>query len=557
MKHLIRTMLLAVLACALAGVSWAQVSNPQPAFEGKFVATDYNYGGAGPNTPNALIIDSGTSGASGAQTYTLRVNAFITLPRQGGRIVMPLNVNAPILIDSDPVTPSAVNCTTPSQPGTCIITATVAAAHGAGSRISSATGGLQEAVNDAWQSGGGFVVIDPLWVASGGTATIIAAATPYQNVSIESHGANADKNGAVLAPYYNVSMTAATFLAAPTTLTAVLAPFSTTPAGLYTTAAAYFMCVSYVDVMGQEGPCSATFSQTPGTTLSSLAVTAPVASAGAVGYTIYISLTNGTYSLAYQVPITSTICTMTKIETTTPACAVANTTYSQAAANAVVTALTVSTSLVDPQLAGVSGTLLTPAANGRTTYAYVGSSHMNNSGVPTVNLAYTIGAIGSATPISIASLNLPPNFMNQVSKSFRLCGRFLNTDVNSAVQNIDIYWDAAGSNVAGSPVKIGALASTQTGTAALYDGQFCEVFTTTVSGAAVTAGSIRPGNNWFLYKLTSANSTFGIGGDVGTAAIASLNLADIAGNGTRLNIVHTNTTGNATPQMLSLTLEVL
>lgn len=430
----------------------------------------------------------------------------------------------------------------------CTITATFANAHSAGVILQSGAYGLDEATYDlAVNGGGGVVAVDPDWQ---GTAAQIQATTPYGTVSIYSTQFGGPQ-------FWNIQQATATFLAAPATLTAVTALFSTTPAGSYTTAAAYFMCVSYVDVGGQEGPCSATFSQTPGTTLSSLTVTPPAASTGAVGYTIYISLTNGTYSLAYQVPITSSICTMTVIETVTPACAVANTTYGQAGATATVTALTVSTSLVDPQLAGVSGTLLTPAANGRTIYQYVPSTHPTN-GFPTTMLAYTVGGIGSATPISIGSINLPAGIMNLVGKSIRICGRFTNTDVNSSIQNINIYWDAAGSNTAGSPVQIGALASTQTGTAAAYNGTFCETFVTTVAGAGATAGSIRPGPGWLTYMLTSANSVFGIGGDTGTAAVASLNLAGATvGNGTRINIVHTNTTGNATPQLVSLTFEVL
>lgn len=437
--------------------------------------------------------------------------------------------------------------TVDSTSNECTVTATYLNTHGKGTILQSGSFGLDEAAFDlATNAGGGVVAVDPDWQ---GTNAILAAAVPYGTVSF------VDTRGGGINPW-NIQQTAATFLAAPTTLTAVTALPSATPVGAYTTGT-YFMCVAYVDIAGQEGPCSATFSQA-GLATGSFIFSAPAASPGAVGYTIYISLTGGTYSLAYQVPLSNSVCTLTTLETVTPACAVANTTYGQLGATATVTAITVSTSLVDPQLAGVSGTLLTPAANGRTTYGYVRSSHMANGGIPTTMLAYTVGGIGSATPISIGSVNLPAGVMNLVGTAIRVCGRETNTDVNSALQNIDIYWDAAGSNTAGSPVKIGALASTQTGTAAAYDGNFCETFTTTVAGATATAGSIRPGPGWFLYKLTSANSTFGIGGDTNTAAIASLNLAGaVAGNGTRLNIVHTNTTGNATPQLVSLTIEFL
>jgi hypothetical protein len=57
--------------------------------------------------------------------------------------------------------------------------------HGSGDPVSSATVGLQEAINDATQHGGGIVTCDGEWFGEGGTLAIIAAATGFANTSIE------------------------------------------------------------------------------------------------------------------------------------------------------------------------------------------------------------------------------------------------------------------------------------------------------------------------------------------------------------------------------------
>jgi hypothetical protein len=537
----------------------AQQSNPQPAFEGKYVATDYNYGGAGSNTPGALTIDSGGSG-TGAQTYTLRVNAFITLPRLGGRKFMPLAVNAPILIDGDPVTPSAVSCSTPDQPGTCSITATVAAVHGAGSRITSGTFGLQEALNDSFQSGGGSVIVDPLWTASGGTNAILTAATPYSNVVIE------DKR--VGTQYWSATQTTATVLAAPTTLVAATAGFGVNGAnftgGAYTGSSTYIACIAYVDIMGNEGPCSATFTiATSGAlTTDQIGFTAPAASTGAVGYTIYIDLAGGTYNLTYQVPLTSTVCTLTKLETVTPACAVANTTYSQTGSGAVVSALTVNTAplhLLATTASTTSAYIGTPS--GRTTYGY--APHTLNGamfGLLPTQQPYAIAvAAGSTVPEVIGTIPIPIGLMNQVGRAIRVCGQATNAGANTAtVENIELLWDAAGSNTAGAPVIVGQMqiTVTQVGTAENY--QFCETLQTTVSGASVTAGSLEPISG-VLNLSEAAGTLHSSGPDVKAAAVGSLNLAGTGGNTQRIHVIwlHTTGTDGAGVTLQGLTVELI
>lgn len=532
-------------------------SSNQSFVAGRFVANEYiNYGGS-----YAASIASGNA-STGSASITVR-GGYIVL--QDARAIVPFAVGVPIVIsDASPelIVPTAVsgcyNSKGMNQADilvTCTVTASFAALHGAGSSVLSGTGGIAEAANDAFNWGGGIVTIQPGWLLNTSCTgcyaslnAVMAALLPLQSVVFEDARSGVPQ-------FWNLQQTASTFLATPTTLTAVTALPSATPVGAYGTGT-YHLCIAYVDPAGQEGACSADFSEA-GLATGSFIFSPPAASTGAVGYTIYISLTSGTYSLSYQVPLTSSICTLTKIETVTPACAVTNATYGQTGATATVTAITVNTSPVGMQLGGVSGTLLTGNPNGRTTYGYVPSSHAASFGIPTVSLAFTVGGIGSATPISIGTVNLPAGTLNYVGKTIRVCGKYLNTDVNSSTQIIDAYWDAAGSNVAGSPVKLSALTATGTGTAAAYAGSFCENFITTVSGAGATAGSLLPGVGFLEYALVSTGNVVGNGQDTQAAAVGSLNLAGTAGFSNRLSIIHNNATGNATPQLQSLSIEVL
>src|SRR5205807_2897973 len=99
-----------------------------------------------------------------------------------------------------------------------------------------------------------------------------------------------------------------------------------------------FGCVTYVDIMGNEGPCSATASFTS-VASKAIDIASPAAATGAVGWIPYLSLSAGSYAQAYQIPVTSTVCTLTTLETVIPACALANTAYGQATSTFGVNAL--------------------------------------------------------------------------------------------------------------------------------------------------------------------------------------------------------------------------
>lgn len=509
----------------------------------------------------SIIIAPNGSGGSGVITLT----DGTSLP-----LATMFNTVNPLIVDygqvnQETVTPTAVSLG-PCPAGNlgvggvvqcATITATFANTHGQSAVVRDGAFGAGIASAFANNIGGGVIVVDSVWSALGGLTSTLTSLTPYGNVTVD------DLRGAT-PQYWNLQPTASTFSAAPATLTATTVGFglngANTTSGTYTGTSTYHVACAYVDIGGQVGPESADFSGlTAGTgSTNQIGVAAPAASAGQVGYVCYISLASGTYSLDYQVPLSSLTCGLTKLETVTPACAVTNSTYGQTGSNLVVSALTVNTSPVGMILGGVSGTFLTGNPNGRTTYGYVASSHAASFGIPTFNLPFTAGGIGSAAAIAVGTVNIPAGVMNLAGKGIRVCGEYINTDVNSVAQMIQIYWDAAGSDTAGSPVKIGNMqAGAGPGTAATYKGHFCEEFHTSVSGAGATAGTIFPDLSFLNYYLASAPAINMLGGEIGTAGIGSLNLAGGGGFENRISIVHTNTTGNNTPTLQNLTIEVL
>lgn len=157
-------------------------------FAGRYNAVDFAYGvstGSQGTAPGALRVQVGNA-AAGAAAITLDFGQAATFD---GRTFTPPATTAPILVGSganqETVTPSAVTNNTPAIYGSCQVTATFSNAHGNGDPVASATVGLQEAINYANGLGGGIVVIDPRWVAAGGTQAIVNAATLPSGVEIE------------------------------------------------------------------------------------------------------------------------------------------------------------------------------------------------------------------------------------------------------------------------------------------------------------------------------------------------------------------------------------
>ena len=156
----------------------AQVSPPsiQSRTAGRFVAWNYGQWQVQP-----YKVPAGT----GSQTFSV-VASQVKLT--DGRVIMPFATTAPIFIGKEQVTPTAVGagCQNANVAiGACTVTATFTIAHTNADVISSATYGLQEALNDAGSSGGGAVTVDSAWAGLGGTAGMISGATLPTNTGIE------------------------------------------------------------------------------------------------------------------------------------------------------------------------------------------------------------------------------------------------------------------------------------------------------------------------------------------------------------------------------------
>lgn len=547
MKSIRTTIALLAVTLMAVGTGFSQQS---PFKGGRVNALDYS----GYNF--ALVSDVAAASAS---SQLVPFGVFNSGPAQNnsciyvtpsGRQVLPFGVGVPITVNDGSNSENVVLTAVTSTNNICNVTGTFTIAHSAGTRITSASKGLAEAVKDVQSLGGGVVAIGPDWT---GTNAQIVALTPYSSVAI------VDDRGPV-EQYWNLQ-TGLTTLAAPATLTAATVGFglngANTTGGTYTGTSTYVYCIAYVDIMGQEGPCSATFSAaTAGTgATNQIGFSAPAASTGAVGYTVYISLASGSYALAYKVPLVSqptvagapavsnSVCTLTQVETITPACAVTNTTYGQTGSAAIVSALTLNTSPIDPQITTVSSTTVyTPNAGGRTTAVYTPSSHLAVAGLNASFLPFAISAAEATTvPSVIGTINVQPQFMNYVGRTLEICGKATTTASTATIVSIQFQWDSMGMNTAGKGVQIGNLSVTPV--AAFSTTKvitFCETFQTTVAGVTATAGSINSIGGFIATSgVASAAAGQAAGSDASIGTTALLNLAADA----RINVISVHTTG--------------
>lgn len=151
-------------------------------FAGFYNANEYAFGcSAAP--PAALKVDIGNQ-ATGAVSLIM-ATGYTTLA--DGTIVYPLSTNAPVVVgvgtNAETVTPSAVSGSGQGYDAWSF-TATLSNLHGTGDAVSSASFGLQEAINAANAAGGGVVIVDGKWFQNGGTAAILAAAVLPSNGSV-------------------------------------------------------------------------------------------------------------------------------------------------------------------------------------------------------------------------------------------------------------------------------------------------------------------------------------------------------------------------------------
>lgn len=156
-------------------------------FAGMYRAAAFAYGVGGSGV-EGLQVDSPSGAVASASTETLTL-AFGSITLNDGTIVSPLATTAKVTVgtgsSADTVTPSSVSNNTPQvYQSTTFTAATYANSHGTGDLVSSASIGLQEALNFASGAGGGIVVVDAAWYSLGGTTAMIDAATVAASCSI-------------------------------------------------------------------------------------------------------------------------------------------------------------------------------------------------------------------------------------------------------------------------------------------------------------------------------------------------------------------------------------
>lgn len=546
----------------LAGVpqpSHAQYAPSAPSFlsdvAGRFVASNYNY----PVTANYVGGPGGGNGGNsvGASSITVQT-ANIVLP--DGRQIFPYNIFTPIIVGNGSVQeyllPTGVsNCNYNSSTGngSCTISGTFTFAHSNGEPVISGTAGLAEAMYDAFNMGGGLVEVDRAWrnglntSCSGCPATALAALSssiPFATVVIE------DVIGG-FARYYTVQPTTLTALATPATRSASASGCTAThfvcdgtAVGTWTNAATY-VCVTYVDILGGESPCSTTSNYTSAGSLA-INFTAPVASTGAVGWRAYAG---ASYATAYQLPITSANCTLTTLETILPACAVTNAVYGQTGSNGVFPTPTTHTQ-IPPQAGGVAAQY-NPNTQSHNAFGYIPGPRLGYLFQQNYGPFVASGALTGGQSVVLGTVPLPALFLNAIFTTLHLSGNVtLTPSTGGTIQLLAAIGDITDFST-GTPKTICTLTeTTATGTAAIKVHFDC---TWTVN-AVGTTGSIMPGG-FMLEQLQAGTTTGNLGVESATAAIT----ADVQDQDSIfIEFLQTTAAESTTPpQLLDLHVEVL
>lgn len=540
-----------------------------------------------------ILIAGNTS--TGSQTVTIAGNFKTTDGTTISNSII-ANTLTPVTFDfgqgnQETVTPTSLSAATcpsgnlgiGSTSAQCLnFTGSFSNTHGQSATVIEGTFGLQTAINYAAQlgltpatgttnlGGGGIILIDPAWAQMGGTNTIITAAVPFATVSI------LDNRGGA-ARYWNATPTGLA-LAVPTTLTAQAACDAThsfcsdaSVAGSASYAGgSLFGCVTYVDIMGNEGPCSLTATFTD-VSAKAIDIGLPAASPGAVGWIPYLSLDAGTYAQAYQIPPTAAICTLSTL-TPIPSCAITNTTYGSTGSlfgkntlfsgGAQITAISLSTGQHFPKLASTVQTTvsLTPMTNSSVSYSYAPSNRVGMCpGVSSWNATQEIAAGGisasstTGIPMSMGTWTIPAGCFNFVGAEFRVSGKITWTDSGAAdTLKVIVAWDAAGTNTTTVPTTLCNIANGHTIAGAAQTGYYSctvRILTTGATGTALANGS-----GYFDIATGSAGTLVGGANDTAVAASGSINLTVPARIVVRFSDTGATVTG---AQPLEGTLEVI
>jgi len=388
---------------------------------------------------------------------------------------------------SEAVTITSVTQPTPTpgpstvNPYNCTFTATFANAHSSGFSVTSNDGGLLEAMTFASMRSIGAVIVDS---TSAITSAQIAAVTPIANITVEQLNVAPEQS-------WNVQPSTLTALATPATRSATAGNtqvISGTATGTWTAAATY-VCVTYVDMLGGESPCSATYNLTA-TASVALNFAAPAASTGAVGWRAYAGLSS--LSTAYQLPISSSTCTLST-QTPYPTCAIG-------AAGVFPTPST--TTALAPAAGGIAATYR-PNTQSHTTFAYVPATG------PTYGLQSNYGpfvispALTAGQSVVLGTVPLPTGYLNYIGKTIRISGKLTVTpSTQGSIQLLVGIGDVTDFST-GTPKAVCTITTTGTITTAAYDGQFSCTWTVNAVG---TTGSISP-DGFSIFQLQAGTTT--------------------------------------------------
>jgi hypothetical protein len=478
---------------------------------GRFFANEY-LSPSGLLTAAAVYTGNATTGSS---SITVR-GGYIVL--KDGRSVMPWAINVPIVIsDASPelVVLTAVsgcyNSKGMNQDGilvTCTLSGSFVNLHGVGASILSGTGGAAEAAQDAYNQGGGTVVLGPGFGVNTSctgcytsTANMMANLPTYPNVQFEDTRSNSYGRWTVQPNGTTALATPATRVGGSTcTSSNTVCDTSIAVSSGGFTNASQFVWVAYVDELGGIGKASLTANYTSAGAVQ-IEFLAPAASTGAVGYIFGIGTS---YAAAYWIPVTSTNCTLTTIETVVPACAIANTNFNQVGSNAFV-AKPLTTFSLYPIPGGLAATY-NPNFQSHTTFAYQPSA-VASLGFPveygpfTATPALTAGQLGVA-----GTIPLPAGFLNWIGRDIELHGKFAYTPTTGGTApEIAVEIGDVTDFTTGTPKILCTELETHTTTTVAYSVDFTCTLQTNAIG---TSGSIMPGG--FLIDGTQAGTTTGI-----------------------------------------------
>lgn len=447
MKSFKSLLLVAVLLTSIAGFG-QYVQNT------RVRATDYGSWEA------SLTADVAASGTA------FNVAPCVFQPGNAGRQFSPYAVNTPITLlggTSETVTPTAISSFNydSSVKGGCYVTltATVTNAHSKGSSAVTGDGGILEAVARNPR----VVYLDGAF----STDTAITALTPGTNSPVLE-----DLTSTVLR-YYTIQPSTLTAIATPATRSATAGAtqvISGTAVGTWTAVATY-VCVTYVDRLGGESPCSATYNFTA-TASVALNFAAPAASTGAVGWRAYAGVTS--LATAYQLPISSTTCVLST-QTPFPTCAIG-------AAGVFPTPTT--TTALHP---GYVVNTYNPNTQGHTTFNYqLASKPSLSCGQVQTNYGPFIASAGGTTgQIEVlGTVHLPSGCLNAIGKTIRVSGHIAMTAGASETPVLKVHLGPTFTT--GTPTAICQFANTTALSAAAYALNFTCTITTNATGASGT-----------------------------------------------------------------------